>query len=227
VTTALALINRGAEIIGYKDPDEDLSGNDAANFLDILNTMIDGWNTQRLYIVAVADVSASVSASPVTIGSGQTFDVTRPVRLEPGCFTRINNVDFPLTLVTREQYDGIVTKAVTSPWPIFGYYEPSLPTGNLHLWPAPSGAMELHLQMQTQLTEFADLATDYTLAQGYRKAIEYSFAEELAPGRRPLTADIIRIARGARRAIKITNLEVPQMAIPGALLPCTWVVGTQ
>jgi hypothetical protein len=82
MTTALQIINRASEIIGYKDPDETLSGNDSANFLAVLNDLVDSWNTQRHYIVTVTETTASVSSSPVSIGSGQTVDVTRPIRID-------------------------------------------------------------------------------------------------------------------------------------------------
>lgn len=209
--TALSILNRAAELIGYKDPDEALSGNDAANFLGVLNAMVDGWNTQRLMIVAVAQQSASVSASPVTIGTGQTFNVARPIRLETGCFTRINGQDYPLTLIDREQYDAIPNKSATGSVPQVGYFDPSLPTASLYLWPVPSAAVTLYLQMQTQLSAFANLTTDYTLAPGYEKALQYSLAEELVPGRRPPDVVVAKKAYAARRAIKVTNLQVPHM----------------
>jgi hypothetical protein len=59
------------------------------------------------------------------------------------------------------------------------------------------------------LTEFADLATNYSLVKGYKKALEYSLAEELAPGIRPLDPLIVRNAANARRAIRRTNVNVP------------------
>lgn len=219
MTTALQIMNRSAELIGYKDPDETLSGADSSNFLSVLNSMLDGWNTQRLYMVSVEEVVASVSGSPVTIGSGQTINTARPVRIEPGCFTRIDSVDYPCQVIEREEYARIVDKSVTASFPELLYYDAAMPTGSVYLYPVPTSAVSLHLQVQTQLTEFADLTTDYTLAPGYRRALEYSLAEELAPGRRPLDALIVRNAASARRAIRITNFESPQMNIAGYLTP--------
>lgn len=219
MTTALQIVNRAAEIVGFKDPDESLSGNDSNNFLGVLNSMLDSWNTQRLYIATVAQVSASVSASPTTIGSGATFNTTRPVRLEDGCFSRSGGVDYPIQVIGRSEYDLIVDKATTSSFPDYVYYEPALPTGNLYFYPVPSPAVAVYLQVQTQLTEFADLSTDYTLAPGYKKALEYSLAEELAPGRRPLDLQVVRQAAIARRAVKTTNFESPQLEQADFLTP--------
>jgi hypothetical protein len=207
--TALTLINRAAEIIGYKDPTEPLDGNDTSNFLDVLNTMLDGWNTQRMFIVSVADVNQSVSGLPITIGGGGTINVARPVRLEDGAFIRLNGADYGITWLGRVEYEAIIQKSQAGNLACYGYYEPAMPLGKIYLWPYPSAAVELHLQVQVQLTEFADLSTNYNLAPGYKKALEYSLAEELAPGRRPLTAKTERIAANARRAIRRTNVEIP------------------
>lgn len=211
MTTAATIIDRGAEILGYKDPDEALSGNDAANFLGVLNSMLDAWNGQRLYIVSVLEVSQSVSGLPITIGSGGTINVPRPVRMEDGAFIRASSTDYPFTWITRTEYDSIAVKSQAGTQANYGYYEPALPLGKIYLWPYPSSAVELHLQCQVQLTEFADLTTDYPLAPGYRRALEYSLAEELAPGRRALDPKIEKLAMAARRSIRRANVEIPQL----------------
>lgn len=210
MTTALQIVSRAAELIGFKDPDETLSGNDAANFLAVLNSMVDGWNTDRLFIVASQTVTASVSASPVAIGTGQTLNTVRPIRIEDG-WVRLNGIDYRLKWVTSAEYDAIVSKSVTTSLPGFAYYQPSLPSGAIYLWPAPSAAVSLHVRVLVQLSEFAALATEYDLAPGYRKALEYSLAEELAPGRRQLDPQIARVAANARRAIRRTNFEPVQI----------------
>jgi hypothetical protein len=210
MTTALSIVNRAAELIGYKDPDDTLSGNEAASFLEALNSMVDEWNTRRLAIVSTQDVVTSVSASPATIGNGATINTPRPVRISSG-FVRIDSIDYPIEWLTGQQFHAISDKATAGSIPCYGHYEPSLPTGSVYLWPAPSGAVSLHLIVETQLSEFADLATEYDLAPGYRKALAYSLAEELAPGRRPLDPQISRKAASARRAIKTVNASVPQL----------------
>lgn len=208
--TALSIINRAAELIGYKDLDETLSGAEANNFLGVLNSMVDEWNTRRLAIVSTQDVVTSISSSPATIGPGATINTTRPVRISAG-FARIDSIDYGIEWVSAQQFHSISDKETSSSIPRYGYYEPSLPTGSVYLWPAPSGAVSLHLIVETQLSEFADIATEYDLAPGYRKALAYSLAEELAPGRRQLDPQIARMASSARRAIKTVNASVPQL----------------
>jgi hypothetical protein len=207
--TGLQIINRAAELIGYKDPDESLSSAEQTNFLGVLNDMLDGWNTQRLYIVNVGEVVQTVSGNPISIGPGATIDVARPITIEDGSFVRYNNADYQIHWISQLEYNSIIVKSITGPITWFGYYQQSVPTGQIYFWPGASGSIELHLQLQTQLTAFADTTTVYNIAQGYKKAMEYSLAEELAPGRRTLDPKIEKIAIAARKAIRRVNVDVP------------------
>lgn len=211
MTTSLQIINRAAEIIGYKDPDETLGGTDSANFLDVLNALVDSWNTQRLFIVSVSEVVANVSGVSATVGAGMTFDTPRPVRLEDGGFSRLNGVDYPLTVIDRVAYEAIALKTVASSFPQYAFYDATLPAGTVYFYPAPSAAVSVHLPFQVQLSEFADLETEYDLAPGYRRALELTLAEELAPGRGNIQPATMRQAQNARRAIRRSNVEVAQL----------------
>lgn len=208
MTTANDLIDRAYVLLGYKDPSDALSGQDAAYALDALNDLIDTWNTDRLFIVAVSNVSASIAGNPITIGASMTFNVTRPTEITSG-FVRIDSVDYPVEWITQAEYDELPLKSTASTVAIYGYYDRGVPTGNIYLYPETTGT--LHLQLPVQITEFADLTTDYDLAPGYRKAIAYSLAEELAPGLRALDPVIARTGARARTAIRRTNSSVPQL----------------
>lgn len=211
MTTANQLIERAYQLAGMKDPNQVVSGAEASAALDALNDLIDSWNTQRLYIVSVNELVQTVSGLPITIGPGQTINVARPVAVEDGSFIRYNNVDFPIQWITREEYNDIAYKQVTSTVTAYGYYDQNMPTGNIYFWPYPQTGAELHLQLQHQLSEFADLTTDYTLAPGYRKAIAYTLAEELCGGVRAVPPKVEQIAAAARKAIRRTNVDVPQL----------------
>lgn len=213
MTTALSIIERACDLFGYRDPGEDLSMQDRAAFLAALNDMVDGWNTQRLFIVAVGEVVQTVSGLPITIGPGGTINVTRPTQMEDGAFIRQSGVDYPIKWITPDQYADIVMKSQAGVLAYVGNYEPAVPLGSIFLWPYPATAVELHLKLQTQLTEFAGIDTDYDLAPGYRKALAYSLAEELAPGKRELSPSVVRIAAAARRAIRRTNVVIEPQSL--------------
>ena len=213
MTTALQIIDRAYSILGYKAAGEVLSGDDSQYALDILNGMIDGWNTQPHFIVTVNEVVANVSSQSATIGTGLNFDTVRPTSINNGAFARLNGVDYALTEIDREQYERITLKTVQSTFPQYFYYDGNTDTARVWFYPVPSASVEVHLPCAVYLTQFADLSTEYELVPGYKVALEYSLAEELAPGVKDLPMSVIRKAANARRAIRRTNVNVPQMNV--------------
>lgn len=209
MTTALEIIDRAYSLLGYKAAGEALSAHDSDYGLNALNSLIDSWNTQSMSIVSVDEVIASVSGISAAVGTGMVFDTPRPVRIEDGCFSRVNGLDYPIQLINRATYAGIALKTVSSQFPQYAYYDANMPTATVFFYPVPSAGIEVHLAVQTQFTEFADLSATFTLPPGYRKALEYSLAEELAPGIKELPLSIVRAAANARRAMRRTNVVVP------------------
>jgi hypothetical protein len=63
--------------------------------------------------------------------------------------------------------------------------------------------------------EFADLTTDYDLEPGSKRALVYSFAEEVASDfEKQMSPGAQRIARGARRSLKRSHHVTPQLDEP-------------
>lgn len=211
MTTALQIIDRAYALLGFKAAGEPLSADDAAYALDALNVMIDGWNTQSLFIVSVGEVVAMISGVSATVGPGMTFDTPRPTQVEVGAFTRIGGIDYPVKWIDREAYARIALKTVQSSFPQYAYYDANMPTASIFFYPQAAGSLEFHLPLQTQMTAFDNLSTDYPLAPGYAKALQYSLAEELAPGIKELPVSLMRAAANARRAIRKTNVNVAQL----------------
>jgi hypothetical protein len=213
MTTALQIIDRAYSMIGFKAAGEPLSADDADYALGALNSMLDAWNTQSNFIVTVNEVTATVNTQSATIGTGLNFNTVRPTGIENGAFARLNGIDYALTEIDREQYERITLKTVYSTFPQYFYYDGNTDTARVWFYPVPSGGIEVHLPCAVYLTAFADTGTNYSLVPGYKKALEYSLAEELAPGIKPLDPFIARQAANARRAIRKTNVNVPQMNV--------------
>jgi len=211
MTTAIHIIDRAYALLGYKAAGEALSSDDADYALDALNAMLDGWNTQSMFIVSADEIVGTVSGVSATVGPGLTFDTPRPVDVLTGSFTRSAGIDYPVKWIDRETYANISLKTVQSTFPQYAYYDANMPTANVYFYPAPAAPVDFHLAVQVQLTTFADLATDYPLAPGYLKALQYSLAEELSPGIKDLPMLIMRTAASARRAIRRTNVHVAQL----------------
>lgn len=209
--SAGSIIDRAYALLGHKAAGEPLSGEDADYALGVLNGLIDSWNTQRMFIVTVQEAVATVSGVSATIGTGQTFNVARPIDIETGAFARLAGIDYAIEMIDRVTYERLTLKTVSSTFPQYAYYDQELQIGTIYFYPAPTNPIEVHLPLQVTLEAFADQSTKYALAPGYKRALEYTLAEELAPGLRPIDPQIVRTAQIARRAIRRTNVDVPVM----------------
>jgi hypothetical protein len=211
MSTARQIIERAYISIGYKDPSEPLNGQDTNYALGVLNSMVDSWNTQQLYIWASDEAVATVTSSPVTVGTGQTVNITRPTNLLSGSFVRLNNVDYPITWISNQDYNAIPFKQVASNISFYGYYDRGEPIGRIFLYPLPSTSMELHIIYDNQFAQFTDLDTDVPLAQGYFNALFLTLAEQLNLGISEPSPTLVKQAWSARRAIKNTNAQIPML----------------
>lgn len=212
--TARSTIQGALKLAGILSPFETMSSTSADDGLVILNNLVDGWNLERLYIYTISDVVATFAGASATIGPAMTINTVRPIRIESG-FYRRSGIDYPLRIIDVDAYNAIGLKTVSGDYPEVLYYTGDSPTGMVYVWPVPS-ANEYHLQVMSQLTEFADLDTSYSLPQGYRKALMYSLAEELA-GMYDMELSPIqaKIAVGARRSLKRANVVVPGLTYTG------------
>lgn len=201
--------------LGAYDKNQGLQPEEAELGLDKLNTILDAWYLERLYAFTVDEVVVTLppATRTRTIGPGMQIDIARPIRIEAGGFTRSSGVDYPLEVATFEQYSEITFKSIGSTWPEVVYFDGSFPTGTLYFYPQTAGSLELHLPVMHRLTQFANLTTDYSLPPGYKKALIYTLAEELAPDLgMPAPPSVMRIAAMSRKSIKRANVSVPKLS---------------
>lgn len=216
MTTALELINRAYTLLGVKDPGQSMPGTMTVDALEVLNTMIDSWRTEEFFVYQINEMIYAMSPNQqtVTIGPGQQIDVPVPLKIERGTFVRSGGIDYQVVGIDRVQYAQIMLKTTGSSFPSAVFYDRAYPFGTLYFWPLPAGAYELHLPLWLQLSEFADVETDIELAPGYRRALEYSLAEELAPGLVDTPPAVIKTGARARANVKRVNRETPVLDVP-------------
>lgn len=136
-----------------------------------------------------AVMSANATLSPglqqISYTIPGDFKMPRPLRVTKS-FTRINapgtsGLDYPIDIVDQGQYIAIGYKAISAPWPIAAWYNPTFPLGNIYFYQNPSGAGSLHLFTDNILTRFDTLTQTVSLPQGYVRWIKWALAKELAP----------------------------------------------
>lgn len=224
MTTATEIISEALGAIGMLNAGETASAEDALTCLNILNTMIDAWNLPSLTQYTTQDATATLTAGDddLTIGPAQEISVTRPARIELGSYVRSGGIDYPLTGLNEAEYNRISLKDVGGHVPRFFYYDVGALTGTIYYWPVPSTSCVVHHPVATQFSAFADLVTSYNFPQGYKRAMVFNLALEIAPHfEQPPAVWIDSAARKALRLVKRANHTVPQLDMgdsePGVL----------
>jgi hypothetical protein len=208
MATAQTLIDRALRLIGALASGESATGNESTDGLTALNDLLASWQTERLYVYAMVDTAFTLSPGDgsYTVGPAGDFALTpRPSKIE-NCFVRINGIDTPVTLYEKDQWFAIPDKSATGDIPTIAYYEPTLATGTLLVYPVPTQAVSLHIVTWTTVSEFASVGTTVSLPQGYNRALTYALAIELAPEYgKEASPTVVEVAREAKASIKRAN----------------------
>jgi hypothetical protein len=187
--------------------------------------------------VGTYTVSASQSVGSVAMtGPITPFPITayyeRPLNIESG-FVRVATqqggtniaggyLDYPLSILSLEEYESIGIKQLNGPWAKAIYYQPSELLGTIYVYPNPSQG-ELHLFTQTIFRQFQTLTDTISLPEGYNMALRWCLAERLLPMYGKTNAVQIGMinayAAQGKATIKRTNMKPAQIArYPEALM---------
>ena len=224
--TALDLVKRSMRLLRTLAPDQNPTTQEATDGLNVLNSMLDSWSTERLMIYQIQQGNYSWVAGNAsrTIGVGGTFNTTRPTKIEEeGNFFRdgSTSIDYPLYwLGDRDSYDRILLKSNTSTYPQWLFADMGFPLITLYVWPVPTQTLTLYLNTWKPLQNFSTLTTDMALPPGYQRAIEYNLAIEYAPefgSAAQISDDVRNIARMSKSSIKAINKPDLIMRVDNAL----------
>jgi len=160
---------------------ESLEAFQTAEGLRVLNQMLAAWSVDRQGVHAITKETLSIvsGTSEYAIGSGATFDTTRPNRIT-FAFVRENNQDYPVKIMDREWYASRLNKSGSTGRPYEVLYEPTYPSGTLTFYPQPDSNYELHLHSVKPLAVYSSANDDLNLPPEYEQAIEYNLAIAIA-----------------------------------------------
>ena len=208
MASAQTIIDRALRLICAIASGESPTTAESNDGLTALNAMISSWQTEKLNVYAFVDTAFTMSNgdSSYTVGPAGNFALTpRPPTIE-NCYIRANNIDYQVELIDKDKWISIPDKTSDSDIAIYAYYEPTLATGTLQLWPVPNAAYSLHIVTWTTLAELAAVGTTITLPQGYEDALAYNLAIRVAPEyeKRP-SQEVKDVAVETKAAIKRAN----------------------
>lgn len=180
--TALDIITGAAKLIGVVFKSEALTADEASDGLVLLNDMLDSWSNDGLLTNAYTLESFSLTTSATyTIGTGGAFNTSRPINIATAV-VRVATVDYPLKIVTPEQYQTEVpVKTISSQIPQFLVYDNAYPLGTITLYPVPTSGSTLRILSNKPLSNLSALTTTVDLAPGWKRALKYNLALDMAP----------------------------------------------
>ncbi len=182
ITTARDIIRFALNEIGVIASGETPSAQDAQDSFDKLNLLVDEWAGENLMHSSFTQESFALSANTYSynIGSGQTFDTTKPFFIKSAFIRDASGGDYDLSVKNKNDYNSIFDKDLQSR-PTELFYDPvdtqqANQYGTILLYPNPDAAYTLFLTSQKPFTEFSSINASVTFPPGYKIA----FIENLA-----------------------------------------------
>lgn len=180
--TSGQLIRSAYANLGVLDIEGDLSPAQYEQGRQSLNAMLGSWGRKRLTVNGIVSESFPlvVGQATYTIGSGGSFNTAWPFSINDAFIRDASGIDYPVRVITREQYNSISVKTVDGR-PEYLYYDPQHPVGVVRLYFVPDATDTLFIDSQKVITSFADIDTAITLPPEYEEAISYNLSIRLAP----------------------------------------------
>lgn len=211
MTTALGIIKAAMRKAGVLTKNETPSADEAQDALDMLNDLIASMSNDSLIVYArtVESFSLVAGTKSYTIGSGATFNTTRPIKIV-SAYVRSGTIDYPLQIVSDEQYASISVKS-TGGTPEYLNYTNAFPQATINLYPSPSSADTLYLVTEKELSSFA-LSDTVSMPPGWKRMLIYNLAIEIAPEYgQPIPAEVGQIARESKGELKAAVMAAKPM----------------
>lgn len=216
MTTARTIIRKSLQKIGVLFKTEEPSADEANDALFSLNAMVSSWSNKSMLIYARVRETFTLQAGvgTYTIGPGGTFNTIRPIEII-SAYSSSGTIDYPIELISDEEYANIGYKSLQAPWPEFMNYSNGYPLGTFYFVNIPSGNFPFTLYSEKELSQFSTLDADVELPPGWEQALIYNLAIMLAPEYgQQIDQTLVAIAKDALTSIKTAIIRNRDMDFP-------------
>lgn len=211
MATAGDIITRALRSLSVIAQGESADSDQLADGLVSLNDLLSAWSNERLTVYQTVQESIPLvdgqTAYDIGVGAASK-DTARPIRIE-SAFIRYNGLDYPVQILTRAQYNGILNKSLSSEFPYALYYDPGFPESNIRLYPAPGGG-DLYIDSWKPFSAFATTDDVVSFPPGYERALRFNLSVDLMPEYEVENGLIVDLAKNAKAGIKRAN-HVPSV----------------
>ena len=226
MATGNDIIASSLRLIGVLASGETASAAEAFDGLQVLNDMLDSWSSEHLMIFTtprLGPFNLISGQQAYTVGTGGDFNIPRPPRIDRMGIINLANpvqpLELPLEYLTKDQWAAIPVKNIQSSLPLKVWDDQGYPLRTLSFWCIPNTSVQTVLYAWTALAQFPDLVTDFTFPPGYRRAIRYNLALEMAPEYgKAIDPAVAAIAVQSKAAIKSQNIQVVDLRVDPALV---------
>lgn len=232
MATARDIIESALREIGVLAEGEAASSSGASTGLTRLNRFIDRLNTERLAVYTVtrtAGLTITANDGEYSVGgSGADWNVgERPVYIDRIGFIDTDtdpDTEYSMHRLTEQEYQNITQKARTSAFPQAYYYNPTMTTATITLWPVPTDAnLEGVVYHWAQLSQLSSLDATVSLPPGYEEMLVTNLALLLCPSysRTPHPV-LVETARKSLSDVKRRNIRQAELGMEATLSFPSW-----
>jgi hypothetical protein len=170
-----------------------------------------GTYTLNTYQTVASSTINAYYQRPLTIESA----FVRVATMQGGSSVAGGYLDYPVAILSLEEYEGIGIKQLNGPWAKAVYYQPSELLGTVYCYPNPAQG-QLHLFTQTIFRNFGNLDDNIEFPQGYNMALRWCLAERMMPmygkSNAQQIAMITAYAAQGKSTVKRINMQPPKVA---------------
>lgn len=216
MTTGIQIITRSMQALGILGRTEVPSAGEANDALTCFNAMLDslsGGEDLMSYVVLERSFPLVANTASYTIGTGGVVNVARPTDISEAYLQDSLGNNFQVSVVTRDVWNQIGNRTVTSQIPDTLFYDPQFPLGVINVFPVPSAVYTLFFDSTQDQVDFSSLTQALSMPQGYERAYVLNLALELQAAGFPCLLDekqymrLVNNASEAKANVKRRNIK--------------------
>lgn len=169
MATVLDIVTASVRKLGVLRKGEALDADEAVDALNALNRMLDSWSNDPLLIYWKQWENFTLSAQAAhTIVSGGDLDTATPMKISFAYIRRSDGTDYPLKVITDEEYGAIPLKSLSASPSEYLYFDNNQ---TIKLYPVPEAGDVLYILSEKRISQFAGLSDAVALQPGWELAI--------------------------------------------------------
>jgi hypothetical protein len=212
MATGLDIVTSAMRKIGAITKNEVPSSDEVNDGIDALNDLLSSWSNESntVYARQVESFPLNSGVPSYTIGTGGDFNTVRPIKIV-SAYVRLGGTDTPVEIITDEAYGDVPFKNTGGGGSYFLNYTYGFPLGTINLYPVPGAGYTLFLISEKELNNVT-LNADVSFPPGWKRALIYNLAMELAPEySQQVSPEILNTARQSKAAIERAIMKTRSM----------------